>query len=1126
MERQINSFVGSIIRYFTRHATAANLLLALMIVMGLVASTRLRSQFFPDVIINTIVISVVWNGAGPEDINEGIVSVMEPNFLGLEGLEKIISTSRQGLARIVLDFEDSWNMDRAGDEVKAIVDTISNLPDTAEDPKIRRIAWRDKVTDVVISGPISVEQLNTYADEFSQKIYRKGISRTSIGGIEPPIINVIVPEQNLIRYDVSLQNIALAISQEAKSDPAGDLSSGVARLKTGIDKKSIQSLASIPVISKEDGSKVLLQDLAILEINKGSNTVALYRDGNRAVSIRVDRSDLGDAIKIQNDVEASVEELQKTLPKNVKIELSGTRAEAISNRLNLLLKNGATGLFLVGILLFLFLSLKTAFWVAVGIPAAMMTALGFMYLSGITLNMISLFALILCLGIVVDDAIVVGEHADFRARRLKESPYEAAENGAIRMSMPVFTATITTILAFSGMIFIGGRFGSLISDLPLTVVVVLSASLLECFLVLPNHMAHSIKSSSSSIAWYDYPSEIFNRGFTTFREKIFRPVIRILIFARYPLLAIAILLLTTSVSLLLTGDVKWRFFNAPERGGLTGNIAMLPGATRTDTFAMLEELENANKRVAERYQKEHGVYPVTFSLLKIGGNSGRGLAGAEFKDKDLLGSISVELIDADSRPYSSFGYVASLQEEVNKSPLLETLSFRGWRSGPGGDAVSIQLLGNDLNVIKQASISLISELEKFSEISGLEDTQSFDKSELILEITPKGSSLGFSTDQIAKELYGRLNGIESATYSDGNKEVKIIVKVSSRDLNSEFLFKTRLKSKMGSYVSLSDIVMIKSKSGFSTINRENGLNSITVSGDISEDNPEAAENVVNTIKESILPKITSRFGVQAIMTGLAEQERNFLNDSLISTALCLLGIYLALTWVFASWMRPLVVMAIIPFGLIGTIWGHYFWQIPMSLFSVVGLIGMTGIIINDSIVLVSTINEYEAQNRDDPVLDGICDRLRPVLLTTLTTVFGLTPLLFETSQDAQFLKPTVVTLVFGLGFGMFIILFLVPSLIAMQKDFKACFSSLWILLLGNDTPKELKKQLWLIIGVLLLFTFIVFCQLIFIDFTGMFLPHILAFMPYSLSILMSYIILTSVFLLMFLLYVKNYSFAE
>ena len=218
--------------------------------------------------------------------------------------------------------------------------------------------------------------------------------------------------------------------------------------------------------------------------------------------------------------------------------------------------------------------------------------------------------------------------------------------------------------------------------------------------------------------------------------------------------------------------MKWRFFNAPERGGLTGNISMLPGAKRSDTFAMLKELEDANKRVAERYQKEYGDYPVTFSLLKIGGNSGRGLAGAEFKDKDLLGSISVELIDADTRSYSSYAYVASLQDEVNKSPLLEALSFRGWRSGPGGDAVSIQLLGNELSVLKQASTFLISELEEFSEISGLEDTQSFDKSELILEITPKGSSLGFSTEQIAKELYGRLNGIQSATYSDGNKEVK------------------------------------------------------------------------------------------------------------------------------------------------------------------------------------------------------------------------------------------------------------------------------------------------------------------------------------------------------------------
>lgn len=1120
MERQINSFFGNIIRYFTRHATAANLILGLMIVLGLVATSRQRSQFFPDVVINTIAVSIVWSGAGPEDINNGIVSIIEPSLLGVEGIEKVISTSRQGVARIVLDFEDSWDMDRATDDVKAIIDSVNNLPETASDPQIKRIAWRDKVTDVIISGPTSIEQLGTYADEFSQKVYRKGINRADTSGIGAPIINVLIPEKKLLQYGLSLQNVASIIYQEARSDPAGDLSGGVARLKTGTEKKSTKALGYIPIISRNDGSKVYLQDLAILEVNNGSGTVELFRDGKPAVSIRVDRSDLGDAIKIQRDVEESVEELRQSLPKNINIELSGTRAEAISNRLSLLLKNGATGLLLVVILLFLFLSLKTAFWVAVGIPAAMLTALGLMYISGITLNMISLFALILCLGIVVDDAIVVGEHADFRSRYLKENPFEAAEKGAIRMSMPVFTATVTTILAFSGLILIGGRFGSLISDLPFTVVVVLAASLLECFLVLPNHMAHSLKTSSISIPWYDYPSYYFNKGFGFFRERYFRPAIRILILARYPLLGASILLLTFSVSLLLTGEVKFRFFNAPERGGLTGNIAMLPGATRLDTLSMLNELESANKRVAVKYQEEFGDYPVTFSLVKLGGNSGRGLSGAEFKEKDLLGSISVELIDADLRTYSSFEYVASLQEEVNKSPLLETLSFRGWRSGPGGDSVSIQLLGNDIDILKDAALFLISELDNFSEISGLEDTQAYDKSELILQITPKGSALGFSTDQIANALYGRLNGIEAATYSDGSKEVKIIVKLLEADLNAEFLYKTFLKSNSGSYVPLSDIVWLKSKSGFSTINRENGLSSVSVTGDISEDDAEAAERITNDIKERILPNLTSRFDVQTAITGLAEQERKFLNESLISFLLCLFGIYLALTWVFSSWLRPLVVMAIIPFGLIGTIWGHYFWQIPMSLFSVIGLIGMTGIIINDSIVLVSTINEYETENRMEPVVDGICDRLRPVLLTSLTTVFGLMPLLFETSQDAQFLKPTVVTLVFGLGFGMFIILFLVPSLIIMQKDIRDCFKSLGFLLFGNSS-KILKKQIWILVLILGGTFFLFTAQYIFFTDFGI-IPHVLKFLPYSANILAIYFVSLIAIFALCLIFLRNY----
>jgi multidrug efflux pump subunit AcrB len=705
----------------------------------------------------------------------------------------------------------------------------------------------------------------------------------------------------------------------------------------------------------------------------------------------------------------------------------------------------------------------------------MLFAIAMMYLVGLTLNMISLFALILCLGIVVDDAIVVGEHADFRARRLGENPTQAAERSALRMGLPVFTATITTVLAFGGLVAIGGRFGSLIADIPFTVIVVLLASLVECFLILPNHMRHALTAKMGKVPWYDWPSLKFNDGFRYLRERFFRPATKFSIFMRYPLIAGALALLAISVSLLVSGEVKWRFFNAPETGRLTGNIAMLPSATRVDTMDMLRELDRATLAVARDFEARHGSDPLTFVLLQVGGNSGRGLSGSENKDPDQLGSISVELIDADLRDYSSYAFVGALQGEVRRHPLLETLSFRNWASGPGSDSLSISLFGSDIKNLKAASESLVSKLSSFAEISGLEDNQAYDKDELILQLKPQGSSLGFSIDKVGSDLYQRLNGIEAASFLDGKRTSKIIVGLPKDSIEADFIEKTHLRSPNGNYVKLSDIVSVSSKFGFSSISRENGQRLITVSGELSEDDPEQASLISEQIRGDILPGLEERFGITTEWGGLAAQERSFLNDAVIGFSLCLLGIYLTLTWVFESWLRPIVVMAIIPFGIIGTLWGHYLWNIPLSMFSIIGLIGMTGIIINDSIVLITTIDEYSnRRGLISAIIDATSDRLRPVLLTTLTTVLGLLPLLFETSKDAQFLKPTVITLVYGLGFGMFLVLFLVPAIVAIQLDIGSVMKASRRLLFSRKFSFSYTALIWLFLALMGLIYFLGF----------------------------------------------------
>ncbi|WP_425072261.1 efflux RND transporter permease subunit [Sagittula sp. S175] len=1140
------SKVGGILSYFTRHPTVSNLILVMLLAAGLLAVPNMRAQFFPDTIVDDLTVSVAWEGAGAEDVDAAIVQVLEPALLTVEGVASSESTSREGRASIDLEFEPGWDMGRAADEVQQALDGATGLPDDAEDPEVRRGGWRDRVTDVVITGPVGVDQLARFADEFTVRLFAEGVTRTTIQGIAAPQIVVEVPVASLIEHDVTMAEIASAIAAEVDADPAGDVEGAGARVRTGIEKRSASDIAGIALRSQPDGTKLTIGDVARVRQDGVDREQGYFVGPNAAIAVRVDRSDQGDAIGIQSQVEEVARTYQATLPQGVTIDLIRTRSEAITGRLNILTENALTGLALVVALLFLFLNTRTAFWVAAGIPTSLLAAIALMYVGGLTINMISLFALIITLGIVVDDAIVVGEHADSLARR-GLGPYEAAETSARRMSLPVFSATLTTVIAFFGLTAIGGRFGDMIADIPFTVITVLLASLVECFFILPSHMAHALKPrpvlgfrawragfglvgetlvamlaaalilltvlslpgvldgtwatfAGESPAWItglhaqavaargwligttwlgalvlaavmagllvlrlarmaperraeelralsdmgiDSASRTVNRGFRYLRETLFRPLMRAVITARYVVLAGAVVALAGVAVLFIDGKVQWRFFNSPEQGSITANFAMAPGAGREDTLAQMRLLQESTEELGREYEERYGANPLDYVMAQIGGNSGRSLAGADTKDADQLGAISIELIPADDRPYSSFAFVGELQERVNKHPLVEEISFRSWRGGPGGDALDVQFYGADAETLKGAAEDLKAAVAQFPEVSAVEDNLAYDKAELILELTPQGQALGFDIDGLGRVLRNRLGGIEAASFPVGPRSAEIRVELPEGELTADFIERMMLRTPTGEYVPLADIVRVEQRTGFSTVRRENGIRLISVTGDISEDDPARATEISNALEQVILPRIADTRQVDWRMAGLSEQEDRFLADAQLGLMMVLLGIYLVLAWVFASWTRPLVVMAIIPFGLVGAIYGHWLWDIPASMFTVVGLLGMTGIIINDSIVLVTQIDEYGKDRGLIPaIIDGAADRLRAVFLTTATTVLGLAPLLYERSADAQFLKPTVVTLVYGLGFGMVLVLLVVPSLVAVQHDVTQAWAAL------------------------------------------------------------------------------------
>jgi multidrug efflux pump subunit AcrB len=605
----------------------------------------------------------------------------------------------------------------------------------------------------------------------------------------------------------------------------------------------------------------------------------------------------------------------------------------------------------------------------------------------------------------------------------------------------------------------------MIAAIPVTVVLVLLASLVECFLILPNHLKHALVADGDE-RWYDWPSRQVNRGMAWLGVWVIRPATRAVVAARYPVLAAAVLALAWQGSLFIRGDVQFRFFNAPEQASVTGAFSMLPGATRDDTLEMMQELQRAADVVTARFEAEYGLNPATFVLAEIGGGVGRALASAETKEPDQLGSISMELISPDLRPYPTSTFLTALEEEVARHPLLEELSFRGARFGPGGDSLSVDLYGRDAETLKAAAEALKAALAVYPEVTGLEDTLAYDKEELLLLLTPQGEALGLDTAMLGRALRDSLGGIEAATYPDGPRQASIRVELDEDERTADFLDRTLIRASAGVYVPLADIVTVESRAGFSTVWRENGQRTVTVSGELAEDDPARATEVQRALREDILPRIAADYGLDYVLSGQAEDEREFLGGAAVALALCLLGIYLALAWIFEHWTRPLVVMSVIPFGLVGAIFGHWVWELPLSMFSIVGLIGMSGIIINDSIVLVSTIDDYaKTRGLKAAIIDGVADRFRPVLLTTLTTVLGLAPLLYEGSSQAEFLKPTVLTLVFGLGFGMVLVLLVVPALLAIQADVSRSLLALRRAVRGG--PRRLRNVMAVASGLLL-----------------------------------------------------------
>lgn len=1033
---------------FARHPTAPNLMMLVVLMLGVYASLLISAQFFPDVVRERVNIRVTWSGASALDVDQGIIDVIEPAVRFIDNVEEVRSSAYENQAVIRLDFVEGADISQGLSDVESALATVQgNLPEDADDPRATRAPFRDVVSRIVLSGPLSKPALLDFAEDIRNDLLGRGLKQVDVVGNYRPEIRIETDQALLRRLGLDFGELGARLSVQSQDAAAGSLGDGERLVRAIGQLQTAEDYRQLAVESRSDGSRILLGDIASVTESDGGGTVEALRSGNPAVELVVQRGAGGDSLKQQAIIERSLDDIRAGLPANMKLELYNIRADIIESRLNLLLKNGAQGLIIVLALLLLFLNWRTAFWVAVGIPVSIAATIAIMHWTGQSLNMISMFALILSLGIIVDDAIVVGEHAD--ALHGAGFRYDtAAVLGARRMVGPVTSSAITTIIAFSALMIIGGRFASIIAAIPLAFCAVLVASLMECFLIMPGHMLHALKAAGSA----DKPKRGlyagFRRGFDTgfdwFRRVPFRLMVRLAVWLRYPLIVATALVFAYSITMVVAREVPFRMFVQPELNVVNANVVMQPAAVREDTKAMIAEMERAAQVTAERLAPDLENNGMVIALGRVGLNVFFGRLGQtdSTAEPNQLGAMTVELVEQDNRPYTTFEFSRAWQKEIQKTPLVDSINLRSFRGGPGGDDLDVRLSGRDAEVLKAAALELSTQLAQAPGVSEADDDMPYGTAEYRLQLTPRGRALGFDEARVGRQLRNALDGLVVERFARNAREVTVRLLLSEEARGIGALFDMELKSATGQFVPLTEIVSITEDQGFAAIRRNNSERQLSVTAEL-DDEAETQTQTETDLRENILPALAAKFNLKTDLDGASRDQQELLNDATVAMVLLLGGIYVVLAWVFGSFTRPFVVMLIIPVGFVGMIWGHWFHEVSLSVFSLIGFLGLTGIIVNDSIVLVSTIDRRaKTQAVRNAILDGTVDRLRAVILTSATTIGGLLPLLFETSVQAQFLIPTVITIVWGLALGTVLVLFVVPALIAIQADVNRVTSSM------------------------------------------------------------------------------------
>jgi multidrug efflux pump subunit AcrB len=1042
------------VSWMAKNSVAANLLMLVAIVGGLLSAFSLKQEVFPEFELDVVAVTVTYPGASPSEIEQGIVLAVEEAVRGLDGVKRTQSVAAEGVGNVSIELLLGANPDKVLADVKNAVDRIQTFPLDAEEPTVSLLSRRRAVISLIFSGELEDAMLHDIAERARAELLAlPEITQVELAGVRPLEISIEVPRQRLEAYGLTLEQIAQQVRAASVELPGGgiDTKGGEVLVRVADRRKRGSNFGDIMLRSPASTEEIRLSDIATIVDGYEDTDQESYFDGHPAVRVTAYRVGDETPMDVSDAVRKYAKRIEEELPETVSVAVWNDDSELLRSRIDLLVRNAKSGLLLVLITLALFLRRRLAFWVALGIPISFLGAFVVMGSLSASINMVTLFALIVTLGMVVDDAIIVSEN--IHSKRMQGmGPLKAAIVGAREMSVPVVFSILTTCAAFAPLLFIPGVMGKIMSLIPIVVMAVLFVSLVESFFVLPAHLAHEGQADSFwsktfapvfSIIFrpIDLVQRAVSNALEKFIERVYRPTLALLLRWRYAGMAFGIASLMVCFSLVKNGVVPFSFFPVLEGDVVTASVRLPYGTPVERTAEVTRILQKAANETVEQFGGE-SIKRGAFTLVGEGPR-GRGPSAGAASQGSHLAVVELGLVPSEQRDFSSQLFADEWRAKLPPIPGVEALTISS-AAGPGaGKAVDVQLSHRDSRVLAAASEELFERLREYPTLTNIDNTYSAGKPQLDFSLRREALGLGLTSSDIARSLRSAFFGAEALREQRGRNEVKVRVRLPEEQRSSEYdLEQLTVGTPSGNFVPLTYAADFKRGQAPTAITREDGSRNVNVSGELKT-GVQSPRPVLESLERDVFPELGAKYpGLSMRLVG-QQRERAESFASLGPNFLFALFVIFALLAVpFKSYIQPVVVMTAIPFGVLGAVLGHMLMGYELSFISVLGIIALSGVVVNDSLVLVDAINQYRKRGQGawEAVIDAGARRFRPILLTSLTTFFGLLPMIFETSRQARFLIPMAISLGFGALFVTAIALLLVPSLYIIVEDFRKLFT--------------------------------------------------------------------------------------